>query len=85
MKKSILICGLAASLLVLAGCAKNTQDQTAAAVLALTSANHDYKGEVATKTAVKKAHKKHKHKVVTKAAATAATTTTTTTDTTTTN
>jgi len=49
MKKVVLICGLALSFVVLAGCAKNTQDQTAPAASASAPAGHDYKGEVGKK------------------------------------
>ncbi len=49
MKKVVLICGLALSFVVLAGCAKNTQDQTGSTTSVSAPAGHDYKGEVGKK------------------------------------
>ncbi len=49
MKKIVLIGGLAMSFLVLAGCAKNTQEQSTADVSAKAAVAHDYKGEVRSK------------------------------------
>ena len=49
MKKIVLACGLAASFLLVAGCAKNTLEQSAQTNAASAPAGHDYKGEASTK------------------------------------